>query len=296
MLEGFTAIFLRYILMPLMMIILAIVFSIAKKGKSVLKKKRLIIFVLLTGVLLAVPIVFLGLLKINFYPWGLICTHLYFIVFGFALVQFTYTEVFESIGFKDSLIPFIISIIVAMILGTWLYFILFELICDLDYGLFIAFGIIWVLAPIFFKWAEDFFIEIPPKIYKLWYPDPNPDHAHWETIDLRRLKEATIRIRRNPGDDIYADIDTKIPSGVNIGEWFNRFIEDHDIKFPNTPIILEEEQGEYYGWVFFKKRFIPFFNTPLDFEKQPDNLRLKDKSTIIAKRVVEVTDDDIERF
>lgn len=285
---AFTAFFLKYILLPLMVVIFALVTSVISKGKSVLKKKRLIIFVLLTSLLIAVPVAFLGLFGINFYPFGLLGTYAYFFLFGFLLVRFTYTNLFDSIGFGENLVPFMVSVIVCMIIGGWLHYIIFDWINDLDYIPYISLGVIWILTPIFVKWAEDFFIDIPPKIYKLWYPEKNMDYAYWETIDLRRLKETTVRIRKDPNDEGYANIDAKIPSGVSIGHWFNRFIEDHDIKFPGTPMVMSnEDEGELYGWVFYKKRFIPLFDKPIDFEKTTDVLKIKDKTTIIAKRVVE---------
>jgi len=284
----FTTVFLKYLLVPLVMLISVFIFSIINKGKKVLRKKRLIVFALLTAIFIAVPIVFMCLMEINFYPVGLIVTHLYFFFFGFALVQFTYTDLFESIGFKDSVVAFVCTIVFSTILGSWLYYIIFDYLSELDYVFYIVFGSIWILMPMLLKWAEDFFVEIPPKIYKLWYPENNIDNSSWETIDLRRLKEATIRIRKHNKDELYSSVDAKIPESVTIGNWFNRFIEDHDVKFPDTPIALREESGDFYGWVFYKKRFIPILNTPIDFEKNPEELKLKDKATIIAKRVVDL--------
>jgi len=204
------------------------------------------------------------------------------------LVQFTYTELFESIGFKDNVVAFVCTIFFSTILGSWLYYIIFDYFSELDYVFYIVFGCIWVFMPILLKWSEDFFVEIPPKIYKLWYPANASDNATWETIDLRRLKEITIRIRKNNKDELYSSVDVKIPEAITIGDWFNRFIEDHDVKFPDTPIALRGEEGDFYGWVFYKKRFIPLFNSPIDFEKNPENLKLKDKATIIAKRVIDL--------
>ncbi len=288
----FAAFFLKYILFPLLLIIMAVVFSIIKKGRSLLSMRRLIIFVLLTGIFIAVPIVFLGLFDIYFYPTGLLLTHLYFFFFGFMLVQFTYTDLFESIGFDDNLVFFMMALIVSMMLGGWLHFIIFERLNELDYTPMVSMGVIWIFTPFFLKWAEDAFVEIPPKIYKLWYPAKNTDYDYWETIDLRRLREATIRVRRDPDDPLYSNLDAKIPEGVSIGQWFNRFIEDHDIKFPDTPVSMRDERDEFYGWVFYKKRFLPIFNQPIDFEKNTQTLKIKDNSTIIAKRVVEANNYD----
>lgn len=296
MTTAFTTIFLKYILMPLLMLVTVFIFSIANKGKKVLKLKRLIIFVLLSSLFIAVPVVFLGLMEIQFYPLGLFLTHLYFFLFGFALVQFTYTDLFNSIGFKDNVLPFVISILFSSLIGAWLYYIIFDWINDLDYTFYIVLGVVWVVMPILLKWAEDFFAEIPPKIYKLWYPKGGKDYMNWETIDLRRLKEVTVRIRKNPEDESYSNVDAKIPEGVTLGQWFNRFIEDHDVKFPDTPISLSEEGEGFYGWVFYRKRWIPLLNTPIDFELSLDKLKLSDKSTIIVKRVVHLDREDNSFF
>ena len=148
MTTAFTTIFLKYILVPLVMLISVFVFSIINRGKKILKMKRLIVFALLTAIFIAVPIVFMCLMEINFYPIGLLTTHLYFFFFGLALVQFTYTDLFESIGFKDNVIAFVCTIVVSSILGSWLYYIIFDYLSDLDYIFYIIFGVIWILMPI----------------------------------------------------------------------------------------------------------------------------------------------------
>gem|GEM_PF-114812 len=294
MTTAFTTVFLKYIMVPMIMVVSVFIFSLLNKGKKILKMKRLIIFALLTGIFIAIPIVFMCLMEISFYPIGLITTHLYFFFFGLALVQFTYTELFESIGFKDNVIAFVCVIIFSSILGSWLYYIIFDYLSELDYVFYIVFGCIWILMPILLKWAEDFFVEIPPRIYKLWYPETKTDNSSWETIDLRRLKAVTIRIRKDNQDELYSSVDAKIPESITIGNWFNRFIEDHDVRFPDTPIALRGTDGEFYGWAFYKKRFIPLFNSPIDFEKNPEELKLKDKATIIAKRVIDLEKADLD--
>jgi len=291
--SAFLNIFLRYLLLPLLIIIGLLIMSVVKKAKSTLNNKRLIIFILLLGLFLAIPIVFLGFLGNIFYPWGVLSTHLYYIVFGFCLAWFTRTSWFESIGFNNNIFVFTFSLLVSLIIGTWLYFIIFERLNDLPYHFLMAFSCFWMLVPLFINAAEEFFIKIPTKVYKLWYPENYRDHDLWETMDLRKTKDVKIMLRRTPEDQRYPGLTVKIPMNVTVGQWFNRFVEDHDVKFPDTPIELSKE-GELYGWVFYKQSLLPIIYRPIDFEKKTADLKLKDNQVIMARRVLEVTGTELQ--
>lgn len=278
-------IILKFVLIPLLMLVGMFVMSKLKKAKSLANNKRLVIFTLLFGLIGILPAVFMGFFENDFYPYVLLATYLWFIAYGFLFVWFTNTAWYESIGFDNNVGLFIFSIVLSLCFGGWAHYIIFERLNSLNYHILVSLGVWCIAIPIFYKVAEDFFIRIPERVYKLWYPEHDSNVIYWETLDLRRLKEISIRFRRNPDDDVYASVDAKIPSGVSMGQWFHRFVEDHDVKFPETPIVIDHE-GESYGWGFYQRKWFGLVSKPLDFEKLTEELNLKHNSIIIAKRAV----------
>ena len=275
----------KFVLFPLLMLVGIFVMSKLKKAKSLINNKRLIIFTILFGVLGILPIVLLGLFENDFYPYVFIITYLWFITYGFLFVWFTNSSWYESIGFDNNVGLFIFSLVLSLSFGGWVHYIIFEQLNSLNYQIFASLGIWCIAIPICYRVAEDFFIRIPTPVYKLWYPEHDSNVIYWETLDLRRLKEISIRFRRSPNDEVYANVDAKIPSGVSMGQWFHRFIEDHDVKFPETPILLDHD-GESYGWGFYQRKWFGLVSKPLDFEQLTEELNLKHNSIIIAKRAV----------
>jgi hypothetical protein len=99
--------------------------------------------------------------------------------------------------------------------------------------------------------------------------------------------QVTVKIKRTPGEKEYSSFSVKLPRDVTIGRWFNRFIEDQNIRFPNKAIEIENEDQQY-GWIFYTSRWLskPIFTKMLDFDNDVSTNRVRNKSTLYVRRVL----------
>ena len=113
------------------------------------------------------------------------------------------------------------------------------------------------------------------------------DDEYWDNVDTFSLMQVTVKIKRNPEDSDYASFSVKLPKDVTVGRWFDRFVEDQNIRFPNRTIEIENEDQQY-GWIFYTSRWLsmPIFTRMLDFDKEVSKNRIRNKSTLYIRRVL----------
>lgn len=289
--------FLKYLLAPLLIILGMFVVSAVAKGKTVLKMKNLIVFILVTSLLLAVPSL-LGLLRYEFIWGGLIITVISYILLGVSFNWFSRSKLFSSIGFKDYQWLILLTLFIVVVLAGWIYYLVFSWINTLGYALWTMFAILWFLVPPFYVFARSMFLQIPSPFYKLWIVNSGiNDEEYWNNVDTFRLMQVTVKIKRSPDVKQYASFSVKLPEDVTLGRWFNRFIDDQNIRFPNNVIELEDENGSY-GWILYTNKWlpIPIFTKMLDFDGDVTDNKIKNKSTLYVRRVSKNNEENTEKI
>lgn len=282
------AFFLRYLLAPLIVIIALIVMNSISKGKSKIKMKNLIVFVLLAALILALPAL-LGLLKYEFVWGGLIISTLTYLLLGYCFNLFSKTKAFKSIGFDDRKWLILLGCFVCIVLASWIYYLVFTWLSKLHYGVWAMTSTLWFFIPVFYVFSREKFVEIPTAFYRLWVVKTDDrDEEYWNNIDTFRLMQVTIKVKRKFNSNVYSSFSVKMPEDVTVGRWFNRFVEDQNIRFPNNVIDLEGDQGNY-GWIFYTNKLLPFplFIRMLDFNKNVIKNKIKNKGTVYARRVLQ---------
>ena len=282
------AFFLKYLLAPLIAVISFVIIKSLAKGKSVLKMVRLIIFVLLLSIILGLPSL-LGLLKYEFVWGGLVISISIYIILGYCLNLFLKTELFKSIGLNDKKWFILLTCFISVVLGAWIHYLVFTWLSGLDYGVWAMCNVLWFLTPLFYLFSKEKFADIPTPFYNLWVVESGEDdQAYWNNIDTFRLKQINIKVKRSINSSQYASFSVKMPEDVTIGRWFNRFVDDQNIRFPNNTIELEDNQGNY-GWLFYTSRWFsfPLFIRMLNFEDNMEKNKVKNKMTIYARRVIQ---------
>lgn len=284
--QELVAFFMRYLLAPVIIIIAGFLMNYLSKGRAVLKLKKLVVFVLLLSLIMALPSL-LGLLKYEFI-WGgiLLCVVIYFIL-GVFFNLFSKTNFFKSIGYKENPWLILLTCFIAMVLGGWIFYLVFTWISKLDYGVFAMLSVLWFLIPILYSIAKKAYIKIPSAFYKSWTISKDAgDEEFWNTIDTFRLMQVTVKVKRKFDSKQYSSFSVKLPEEVTLGRWYNRFIEDQNIRFPNTPIELGDGDNKY-NWIFYTNKWFPFplFTRVLDFDKNISENRIKNKATLYARRV-----------
>lgn len=278
--------FLKYLLAPIIVITTVIIMKYASKANSALKLKSLIVFILILSLLLALPSL-LSLLKFEFVWSGLILSTILYILLGYFCNLFSKTNQFKSIGYKDRKWLMLLGYFVSIVLASWIYYLVFAWLSKLNYGAWAMTNTLWFFVPILYVFAKEKFISIPTAFYKLWEVTiDNKDEEYWNNIDTFRLMQVNIKLKRNINSPGYSSFSVKMPKEVTIGKWFNRFVEDQNIRFPSDPIILNNEVGDF-GWIFYTNKWLPFplFIRMLDFENDFISNKIKNKMTIFARRV-----------
>ncbi|MDG1331763.1 MAG: TssN family type VI secretion system protein [Crocinitomicaceae bacterium] len=279
--------FLQYLLAP--MVALACVFLIGKlsKGRAMLNSWKLIIFILVTVLLLVLPSL-IGAIKFEFVWFGLYLSIIIYLFLGAMFNLFMKTKMFKAIGLNEVSVLVVLVVIIITCLTAWIYYLLFDMISDLDYSAWTATLCLWFLVPLFYVASRKLFLKIPAPFYKSWVVERDlMDDEYWDNVDTFSLMQVTVKIKRTAKDSDYSSFSVKLPKDVTLGRWFNRFIEDQNIRFPNRAIEIENEDQQY-GWIFYTSRWLsmPIFTRMLDFDKEVSKNRIRNKSTLYVRRVL----------
>ncbi|WP_194765662.1 TssN family type VI secretion system protein [Tamlana sp. I1] len=284
--------FLKYLLAPLLLIAAGFLLSTIAKGKAVLKLKKLVVFILLLSIILALPSL-LGWLKYEFIWGGLLISIGYYLAIGALFNWFSRSKAFESIGFKDNKWLVLLGLLITVILAAWIYYLVFSWVNPLGYAIWATLSIFWFLVPPFYVFSRALFLKIPSPFYKLWIMDTDAnDEEYWNNVDTFRLMQVTVKIKRASNALEYSSFSVKLPEDVTLGRWFNRFVSDQNIRFPNNIIELEDENGAY-GWILYTNKWlpIPIFTRMLDFDEDVIHNKIKNKKVLYVRRVSQGQED-----
>ena len=279
--------FVKYLLAPLIAVVGVIVLSSLAKGKALINMKKLILFILIMAVLLALPGI-LGGFKYEFVWLGLDISIITYLILGACFNLFTKTKAFQAIGFEDFRWIMMLALFISTCLACWGYYWIFFSISRLDYSFWSIFLVLWFFIPLFYVFSRDMFLKIPKPFYKLWMVEKDvKDDEYWNNVDAFRMMQVTVKIKRTQKTGDYSSFNVRLPQDVTLGRWFNRFIEDQNIRFPAKAIEIESESHQY-GWIFYTSRWfsIPIFTKMLDFEEDVAKNKIRNKSTIYVRRVL----------
>lgn len=280
------AFFLRYLLAPIIILIAVLVMNNLSKAKGLLKMKKLIIFVLITSLILALPS-FLGVLRYEFIWGGLLISIVCYLFFAGLFNWFAKSKAYKSIGLGENKGHMVLALFIAVVLAGWIYFLIFSWLSKLNYSIWAMFNILWFFVPIFYVFSKNLFVKIATPFYKLWTVDIDKNNdEYWDNVDTFRLMQVTVKIKRSLASTYYSSFSVKLPEGVSLGVWFNRFVEDQNIRFPSAIIELEDGK-EQFGWIFYTSKWlsIPLFTRMLDFDRDVKVNKLKNKTTVYIRRV-----------
>jgi len=287
--------FLKYLLLPLIAAVAAIVMAVVNKKNKFINNKKLIISVLLLSIALAIPSL-LGFLSLSYMPWGYIISQLYHIVLGSVFV-YLMTKYYadELLGRK---LFIIVALMIACLLGFYLFQIIFNALSTIEIGTWTATSTFNFVIPLLFWWSYVALISIPAEIYKIWKYPALPINLDMEHLDFNRMLVLELEVYKHTSDPEPIKVKVKAPENMMFGNWFYKFIEDYNIKFPKSPVKYQADDQEVYKWIFFIKTSFFKRNIFIDPELNIRENGISEKVTIYAKRVSEniakpvVTNDD----
>lgn len=290
----FKAFFLKFLLMPLIAFLLLGIMVVVQKKNAVANNKKLIIYLLLAAIILALP--GLGGLAGNaFNPYWYLFSQAVYLALGILHVNLL------GIYFRNDTNTkwlFIVSecliTITCMVLGAYLFTIIFDLLSPFEgFAWMSATSIFIFILPLIFYYTWLRFTNIPFDIYKVWTYDPGANETHFEGADFDKLMVLNVEFTKKIQDGHRFSVKAKSPAGITLGDWFFRFIEDYNLKYPQDPIEIRDENYEPYAWIFYIKRSFFHRRQYLDFDRTIEENKITEKVNIICKRVIEQQEEKV---
>lgn len=276
--------FLKYLLAPFLILIVTLIMSQFSSIK--IKTKAAIIFILCFSILAALPCLF-AFFNNEFVWFGLLFSVLYYLILGVGLLYFMDSAMFQKIEIQNSAPAKVFLFLIVAILSSWIYYLVFNYIAISSYAHISMLNILWLFAPIFFQESKKKYLQIPESFYEYWrVGKERKDIEYWDNIDKFRLMQVSIHIKKKSNSEFFSKFDVKIAQDVNLGNWFDKFIEDQNYRFPNDAIESSAEH-EDKGWTFYTAKYFsfPLFIRNLSPYQTISEGKLKNKQTIFAKRV-----------
>ena len=271
-----------YLLMPLLTLIFGVAaYFIARKNK-LLNNKKLIIYLLLSGIVLALPGLF-GFLDYSFMPYVYILLAILYWVAGYYN-QFLLRKVFSSGKEMPSFGIRSLLVISVTLLGAGLFSLVFNLCNELQYGFWASTCLLPFVFPLLYTQTAACYFDIPLEIYKVWKYSEEYD-SELLHINRERSIVVDVDIFRKVDDPASERITGKASEDVLFGQWFQRMIDDCNLKSPSSPIVYRHEGGAYYEWVFYTKPSFFRRRSYIDPDLTFAGNRLRRHDVIIAKRV-----------
>ncbi len=271
-----------YMIMPLLAILFTFIAYLIAKKNRLFSNKKAIIYILVTGVLLSLPAL-LGFVDYWFMPYIYISLQVLYLILGWYNIKFI-RKIIPNLKDRPYIVEFFVHFII-MFIGAGLFSMIFNFCNELQYGLWACTCVLTFIFPSLFKETYDKYMEIPLEIYKVWKFSHHEDLSHFEFIDYNKLTVLELEVFKKVNDKTPSKIKAKAPDNMPFGIWFQKFLSDYNKKFPLTPIILQDEDGDF-GWIFYIKRSFFHPRKYIDYDLSITENKIKEKYTIIVKRVM----------
>ena len=277
--------FIRYLIFPIIFVIATAIMSIINKKNKLLSNARLIVIVLLTAITLGIPGL-LGFLDIQFMPWGYLFCQFIYLILGIVYVWLAGKYYENELINKKAM--FLFCSLISCLLGFYLFKLGFDWLNNLKYGLWAASSMFIFLLPMFFWWAYVAFLSIPVEIYKVWQYATIAEDISMEHLDFDKLLVLEIDLYKNTKDSEPLKVKAKAPANMNFGLWVQKFIDDYNLKFPNSQIQYKIDEIENYQWIFYIKSSFFKQRQFIDPDLSIEDNNIIEANTIYAKRVSEI--------
>ncbi len=291
-------IFFRYLLMPLIVAILVFIMGLIRKAKPAIQIKHIIVYVLLSGLCLALP-GFFGFSGNLFNPFWYLISQIVYLGLGIIHVNLLHKyfrkhidKVWMSILFES------VMTLTCIAFGGYLFTMIFKYMGDgLGNPYMAATSIFTFVLPLAFYYCYIQFISIPFDIYKTWRYDPDQKPFNFDGVDFDRLMVLNVELGKNIDDSKRFLIKAKtLPTEITFGDWFFRVVDDYNFKNPNTIIELIDQNKESYYWIFYVKKSFFSKRRYVDFERDITTNRITENETIICKRVIRHQEEGVKKL
>lgn len=242
--------------------------------------KKTLLSMLLGILLLCLPAL-AGFLQYQYMPHGYLLTLIFAGSLGCIFAQLLLPALQPDKKYGVELLVLTLTLLPAY----GLFVLIFNLCNELQYGLWAGGSLLAFIFPSLFVKAHQSFITIPAEVYRVWYYNTNSETPEEPgSIDYKALIVLEVELMKKMGDDHPVKIKAKAPRDLPFGVWFKRLINDYNIKSPLAPIEHFCKESEM-GWMFYTRPSFFRSKRHIDFNKSFKENKIKERRTIIAKRV-----------
>ncbi len=275
----------RYVFLPVCSLLLALVLFLLNRQNELIKGKYLVLFLIIC----VLPFAVAGLLTftgVAFMPWGYAINQFVFLFIGYWYSEKALLYFSGSNHLLINRISLFLATMVIMISGVYLFATVFNYFGKLDYGFSAATSTVTFLIPLLWKLSYYAMLDIPAEIYKVWKYDPLYQEPVFTSETIDRIVVVELELSKSPLVPEYVKVKAKAPVHFNFGEWFQMFINNYALKYPENRIEFEDANGDLYNWIFYVKPGIVKGRKYIDHEKTiEENGLTEDACVIVCKRV-----------
>jgi len=146
------------------------------------------------------------------------------------------------------------------------------------------------IVPFIFYRVYVAYINIPHEIYKIWKYPVGAIEADLDGMDFSKLMVLELEFSKEPSDMDRMRVKAKAPTSLTFGDWFHKFLEDYNYKFPGSPVSYSDANGEVQGWIFYIKPSFFRRRRYIDPDLSILTNKIMEQHTIVSKRVIERTE------
>jgi hypothetical protein len=276
--------FMRYLLLPILAIILVFLFGLLRKKNALLDNRKVIVFALVSAIAIGLP-GFIGAAGAYFSARLYFIFQLLYAGLGILYLRMLQRHISARTTRYRILTELVVSLF-SLAIGIYVFSLLYNLFNPIKNGLFIATAAMPLLIPLLFHWSYQAFLEIPPEIYKVWNYLPDSPELDLEGLDFDRMMVIEVEFSRQATDEDLLKVKAKAPANVVYGDWFQKFINDYNTKFPASRIAYAGADAQTYGWIFYVKPTFFRRRRYIDPTLSITDNRIQEVKTIVCKRVI----------
>lgn len=279
--------FVNHLLLPLISVVVSTFALFLNKKNALVSNKRLIVFILISSLVIALPAA-LNFIGVLFIPQLYIVNQFVFLFLGYFYMTRT-TRMFSSENETVNRLMTLLTTVVVLCLGTYLFSLLFNFSGEFKYGVIASTCTYTLLLPVLFRWTYLSLLDIPTEIHKVWKFRMDYNEPEFSSEMVEHIMVLELELTKKASDTEVVKVKAKAPSEFVFGEWFQLFLIDYNSKYFENPINYQGENGELYNWIFYVKPTMGSGKRYIDYEKKITDNKLSEKITILCKRVDKVS-------
>jgi hypothetical protein len=148
------------------------------------------------------------------------------------------------------------------------------------------FSLLWFVVPTLLNLSIIRLMEVPRKIFKTWRYPINANIPDPTDKELKNPLVISFVFRKSDSNSNYTTFRAKAPVGMSLGRLFYFFINDYNLRHPESKIDFLDDNNEPMEWTFFKlKNKILNIKEALDPEESIYSNEIKEDNMLVCKRL-----------